>query len=193
MLVQTARAQELRRPGDAAGLLGNSTVLADLDADHQTDIATAHRFGRNGYGIEVHLSHGSSVNFGFTSAQQALTLRATDLDHDRDLDLVVSQPLSKQPIRVWINDGAGRFDERDGSAYADDFQSDEEIASRRTPTHSSISGIPPRSPDRIAPALVSPVRVILSHTSARPEPTFDRRRSGVSQQNSSRAPPAPIL
>ena len=33
------------------------------------------------------------------------------MDGDNDGDLVVFEPLSSQPIGVWINDGAGSFHE----------------------------------------------------------------------------------
>jgi len=38
-------------------------------------------------------------------------LSSQDVDGDDDGDLVVFEPLSRQPIGVWINDGAGSFHE----------------------------------------------------------------------------------
>jgi hypothetical protein len=38
-------------------------------------------------------------------------LSTRDVDGDQDSDLVILQPVSGEPIAVWINDGAGLFHE----------------------------------------------------------------------------------
>lgn len=90
-------------------------VLADLNGDQNVDLATA-RSGRhdaNGYAQEVRITLGSlqQTSFRFLSPGATVELSSQDVDGDDDGDLVVFEPLSSQPIGVWINDGAGSFHE----------------------------------------------------------------------------------
>jgi hypothetical protein len=90
-------------------------VLADLNGDHNVDLATA-RSGRhdvNGYTQEVRITLGAfqQTSFHFRSPGATVELTTRDVDGDHDGDLIVFEPLSSQPIGVWINDGAGSFHE----------------------------------------------------------------------------------
>ena len=90
-------------------------VLADLNGDQNVDLATA-RSGRhdaNGYAQEVRVTLGAfqQTSFHFLSPGATVELSSQDVDGDNDGDLVVFEPLSSQPIGVWINDGAGSFHE----------------------------------------------------------------------------------
>jgi hypothetical protein len=90
-------------------------VLSDLNGDQNVDLATA-RSGRhdaNGYAQEVRISLGAfrQTSFHFSSPGARIELSSRDLDGDRDSDLVILEPLSREPIGVWINDGAGLFHE----------------------------------------------------------------------------------
>jgi hypothetical protein len=90
-------------------------VLADLNGDQSVDLATA-RSGRhdaNGYAQEVRVMLGAfqQTSFRFLSPGATVELSSQDVDGDDDGDLVVFEPLSSQPIGVWINDGAGTFHE----------------------------------------------------------------------------------
>ena len=90
-------------------------VLADLNGDQNVDLATA-RSGRhdaNGYTQEVRITLGAfqQTSFHFLSPGATVELSSQDVDGDDDGDLVVFEPLSSQPIGVWINDGAGSFHE----------------------------------------------------------------------------------
>jgi hypothetical protein len=90
-------------------------VLADLNGDQNVDLATA-RSGRhdaNGYAQEVRITLGSlqQTSFRFLSPGATVELSTQDVDGDDDGDLVVFEPLSSQPIGVWINDGTGSFHE----------------------------------------------------------------------------------
>jgi hypothetical protein len=113
-------------------------VLADLNGDQNVDLATA-RSGRhdaNGYAQEVRVTLGAfqQTSFRFLSPGATVELSSQDVDGDDDGDLVVFEPLSSQPIGVWINDGAGSFhegrladfrklwSERPGSAWRGHFQ-----------------------------------------------------------------------
>ncbi len=90
-------------------------VLADLNGDQNVDLATA-RSGQhdaNGYTQEVRITLGAfqQTSFHFLSPGATVELSSRDVDGDHDGDLIVFEPLSSQPIGVWINDGAGSFHE----------------------------------------------------------------------------------
>ena len=90
-------------------------VLADLNGDQKVDLATAQsgRHDARGYTQEVRITLGASeqTSFRFLSPGATVELSTRDVDGDRDGDLVVFEPLSSQPIAVWINDGGGSFHE----------------------------------------------------------------------------------
>jgi len=90
-------------------------VLADLNGDQKADLATA-RSGRhdaNGYAQEVSVTLGAfqQTSFRFLSPGATVELSSRDVDGDQDRDLVILEPVSRKPIGVWINDGAGLFHE----------------------------------------------------------------------------------
>jgi hypothetical protein len=98
---------------DSPGVSG--WVLADLNGDQKVDLATA-RSGRhtaNGYTQEVRITLGASqqTSFHFQSRGAIVELSSRDVDGDHDSDLVILEPVSREPIGVWINDGAGLFHE----------------------------------------------------------------------------------
>jgi len=106
-------AHDLPSPLDSPVVSG--WVLADLNGDQNVDLATA-RSGRhdsNGYSQEVRVTLGAfqHTSFRFLSPGATVELSSQDVDGDDDGDLVVFEPLSSQPIGVWINDGAGSFHE----------------------------------------------------------------------------------
>jgi len=90
-------------------------VLADLNGDSNIDLATAEsaRHDANGYAQELRIALGGfpQTSFRFLSRGATVTLSSRDVDGDNDGDLIVFEPLSSQPIGVWINDGAGSFHE----------------------------------------------------------------------------------
>ena len=90
-------------------------VLADLNGDRIVDMATAQsgRHDVNGYAQEVRVTLGAfeQTSFHFLSPGATVELSSQDVDGDDDGDLVIYEPLSSQPIGVWINDGTGSFHE----------------------------------------------------------------------------------
>ena len=90
-------------------------VLADLNGDQTVDLATAQSglHDSNGYAQEVRVELGASkpTSFRFLSKAAIVELSSQDVDGDDDGDLVVFEPLSSQPIGVWLNDGRGSFHE----------------------------------------------------------------------------------
>src|SRR5689334_15665129 len=107
---------------DLPGAMDSGWVMADLNGDHHVDVATARSALRNaaGYSQEVRIQLGSSqqTSFRFDSSSSTVELSSQDVDGDDDGDLVVFEPLSSQPIAVWLNDGAGSFHE----GHLDDFR-----------------------------------------------------------------------
>jgi hypothetical protein len=100
---------------DLPGSLESGWVLADLNGDHNVDLATA-RSGlhdASGYAQEVRVTLGAfrQTSFNFQSSTATVELSTRDVDGDDDGDLIVFEPLSSQPIAVWLNDGAGTFHE----------------------------------------------------------------------------------
>jgi hypothetical protein len=108
-----AAVRDLPSPVDSPVLSG--WVLADLNGDQNVDVATAlpGRHDANGYTQEVRITLGAfqQTSFHFQSRGATVELSSVDVDGDHDGDLVVFEPLSSQPIGVWINDGAGSFHE----------------------------------------------------------------------------------
>jgi hypothetical protein len=90
-------------------------VLADLNGDQSIDLATARTGSHdaNGYTQEVRITLGAfrQTSFHFLSLSATVELSSLDVDGDQDGDLVVFEPLSSQPIGVWLNDGSGSFHE----------------------------------------------------------------------------------
>jgi hypothetical protein len=104
---------ELPVPSGAPAVSG--WVLADLNGDQQIDLASASsgRSEAGGYAQEVRVTMGGfrETSFHFQSRGSTVELTSRDVDGDHDGDLIVFEPLSNQPIGVWINDGAGSFHE----------------------------------------------------------------------------------
>jgi hypothetical protein len=102
---------ELPIPYSAPSVSG--WVLADLNGDQQIDLASASSglSDTGGYAQEVRVTLGASREtvFHFQSRGATIELSSRDVDGDHDGDLIVFEPLSNQPISVWLNDGAGSF------------------------------------------------------------------------------------
>jgi len=109
------------RLGSAASPFGWSTAIGDLDNDGRPDFAIADRLGRRGegyeYTIELLISRARSQTVAFHNIHDALTVRLRDIDHDRDLDLVVTPALTQTVVGVWLNDGSGHFDQADTDEF----------------------------------------------------------------------------
>jgi len=61
------------------------------------------------YEVRFSVSGLAPRSVSFESAQSALTVSIRDVDHDNDLDVVVSEVLSRVVTNVWLNDGHGHF------------------------------------------------------------------------------------
>jgi hypothetical protein len=83
--------------------------MADFDGDHKPDLATLGSNSEdNSPFIEVQLGTTNFPVFTLLIRGSGNRLRARDLDGDNDRDLVLETAL-RVPLAVWINDGAGNF------------------------------------------------------------------------------------
>jgi hypothetical protein len=103
-------------------------TVADFDGDSQPDVATTRMEARGAgyvYWLELDLSTNRKDDSSLAQANLpsavssifGLHLTPRDVDGDHDLDIVVTMGITRQPVAVWINDGKGRFEEGDLSAY----------------------------------------------------------------------------
>jgi hypothetical protein len=96
-------------------LPASAWMLADLDGDHEPDIAQGLALGRTKdgyfYEVQLQLSSDASARSFFLFHNNALGLRITahDIDGDHDIDLIISDRFFGEHIGIWLNDGRGRF------------------------------------------------------------------------------------
>ena len=102
------------RLGTAGRPFAWSTAVGDLNADGRPDVAVADRVGRGAggfaYNVQLSLAGGGSQLVDFDSDQDALSVTLRDVDHDRDLDVVVLGAVSRSIVGIWLNDGTGKFE-----------------------------------------------------------------------------------
>jgi FG-GAP-like repeat len=105
------------RLGNAARPFGWSTAIGDFDTDGKPDVAVADHIGRRAgiyaYRIELAMSGQAADGVTFETAHDAITISVSDVDRDRDLDIVVRHPFSGETIAIWLNDGHGHFTSAD--------------------------------------------------------------------------------
>jgi hypothetical protein len=110
------------RLGDAARPFGWSTVVSDFNQDGIPDLAIADRTPRRHnefrYEIEFAVAGRKPYDVTFTSPLQSITLQPDDVDGDRDVDILVVDPISNDVVGVWLNDGDGHFAPADPHAFS---------------------------------------------------------------------------
>lgn len=90
-------------------LLATTSVSADLDGDCKPDHARSEWEANLGYVLKVRFSHRSTLHLPLNFATDGRYI-ARDFDRDGDLDLIVLGLVSAPtPVRIWLNDGKGRF------------------------------------------------------------------------------------
>ena len=188
---QTPPALPRFRLGTAAGSLGWSTAVADFNTDGTPDLAIAdrvsHAIGAASYRIEFSVSGRESKSVAFESDQDALTVRVSDVDHDNDLDVVVSSALSREIVGVWLNDGSGGFKASDARPFAAEIAPRHSLDTADPSDDASSTGLAPRGPDGLPRSVrwtpATPRRAIVSVQPTRLHPEL------LSSSASSRAPP----
>jgi hypothetical protein len=114
------------RLGTAGRPFAWSTAVGDLNADGRPDVAVADRIGRGAggfaYNVQLSISGGESQLVDFDSDQDALSVALRDVDHDRDLDVVVIGAVSRSIVGIWLNDGTGKFERATPSPLDSDWR-----------------------------------------------------------------------
>ena len=154
------------RFGNAAGPFGWATTVADFNGDGAPDFAIADK-ARSLRGsivkIEFAVSGTASYSVAFESPHRFVTLSVADVDHDSDLDLLVSIPLSGTRVAVWINDGRGHFSSSDLSSFERAGAQPETIRLRPPPEDASLAVAPDRSPKMFSLAVGGALPVAAVH------------------------------
>jgi hypothetical protein len=103
-------------------------VIADLNGDRKADLVTVvviSPFGQaRRHQLQVHLNaqHAPALAVSRFAAGDRLNVR--DLDGDSDRDIVLETAFG-EPVAVWLNDGAGHFDEGDIDSFRFQFSHDD--------------------------------------------------------------------
>jgi len=153
------------RLGTAARPFGWSTTIGDLNTDGTPDLVIADRTSRRAggytYQLEFDVSGLESREVSFDSRQDALTVGVSDVDHDNDLDIVVSVVLSREIVGIWLNDGAGRFKPTDLRQFPSHALLLQSVSPRDLSVDPAAFGVPSRRAAAALRALV-PMPVVRS-------------------------------
>lgn len=106
------------------------------------------------YSLELLVSGRPPQSISFDSPEAALAVSLRDVDHDHDLDLVVSTVLSPSVVRVWLNDSHGSFEEAPARAGEADWSA----GSVPSAGDGQSGGIDAESTSRRADEILSPVQ-----------------------------------
>ena len=99
--------------------------------------------GAASFRIEFSVSGLESKTVAFESDQDALTVRVSDVDHDNDLDLVVSAALSHEVVGVWLNDGSGGVQPVGRAPFASEIGPVHSLDAADSSTNASNVGLTP--------------------------------------------------
>jgi hypothetical protein len=141
--IMAACGVSLASTGEPAGW-----AIADFDGDNRPDVAIANPARKNAYQLDLQLSANSAEQIALpalSSSPFGLHLTPRDVDGDRDLDIVVTNGILRQPVAIWINDGHGVF-----------LQGD--LASYPISSGPETFFVPPEGPQKLAHGLFVPVR-----------------------------------
>jgi hypothetical protein len=181
------------RLGTAARPFAWATAVADFNRDGLADTAVADRlpYVSAGYAYQLRFSVSglASRSVSFESAYSALTVSVRDVDHDNDLDVVVSEAVSKAVTNVWLNDGHGQFTEAASTAVAPQLEPGQALDRGTPDAEAALEGaLTKRAPVVLVLVGFAPALDLLTRPVAQP----NRARPSIrSLPLASRAPPVP--
>jgi VCBS repeat protein len=154
------------RLGTAGRPFAWSTAVGDLNADGRLDYVIADRIGRGAsgfeYEVELSISGLASQSVTFDSRESALVVSLRDVDHDQDLDVVVSSELSPTVVRVWLNDGRGAFAEAASTATSPEWHAGPLLAGDADADRAmATESVSRRADDAAAAVRTCPIRLAL--------------------------------
>jgi hypothetical protein len=91
----------------------------DLDGDRIPETVTIRQSGLI-YRISIHFTSGRPklhLTVYQSENEAGLTIQTSDVDNDRDLDVVVTSATSIRPVAVWLNRGKAKFQKASTWAY----------------------------------------------------------------------------
>jgi FG-GAP repeat len=137
------------RLGSAGRPFAWSTAVGDLNADGRPDVAVADRVGRAAggfaYNVQLSIAGGRSQSVDFDSDQDALSVALRDVDHDRDLDVVVIGAVSRSIVGIWLNDGTGTFERATPSPLDSDWRASSSDVTGSDGADSAVAELLPRT------------------------------------------------
>jgi len=137
------------RLGTAGRPFAWSTAIGDLNADGRPDVAVADRIGRGAvgfaYNVQLSISGGESQSVDFDSDQDALSVALRDVDHDRDLDVVVTGAVSRSIVGIWLNDGTGKFERAAPSPLESDWGASSTDLNSTSAADNAVGEVLPRT------------------------------------------------
>lgn len=108
LILQPLYAQQINNQFNAY-LINNLPIIADLDGDQNLDIAELISQG-NFKTIQIKFNNQKRLAFSFNTKKTVSgNLIITDIDQDRDLDIVWYSKVEPNLSQIWYSDGKGAF------------------------------------------------------------------------------------
>jgi hypothetical protein len=134
---------------------GLTFAIADFDGDRRPDFASIqsrqNRGGSSDYSIQIYLSEVGRQSIPVNGPVGGLLIEARDVDGDRNIDLVVSTALRRQPVAIFLNDGHGTFSRAELAAFPEAFSEYETNLVPGSNPETDGLGISPQSGTGICP------------------------------------------